>query len=312
MRYLFRLIIFTAMLTSLPLVLSAQESASRNNPDTLFDDLTKHGEHTDYFMIYGGYHNHLYGYTNRRYLGSDKSDYIITDSEQGGIEFCKSDLTFIYKDLVDARFGMNIAYYRFGKIGTRNLYAVPGHDIPAETVPTSNASRSKYYLKPGFFVGYGMRWIGIDIGFTLNLKYYNEEHRQELLPGSTPAAPLFVTVKGRGLLLDKSGWRPNFYFRMGPENMPHFVFSVFRENYDPVYGYCQMYLVFPVSQYFGMNVGGYLAPCQSMFFEPVVKMWGISLGLRCGTMLNYHDDNLERVGVKDTLFYMVSASYAWK
>ena len=50
---------------------------------------------------------------------------------------------------------------------------------------------------------------------------------------------------------------------------------------------------------------------QSIFVCPEVTLYGISLGIKGGSIINYHDDDFEKIGIVDGLFTAVSLSYKW-
>jgi len=270
------------------------------------------GQRLSKITFFGGYHKHLYSYTDERYRGDDKGDYISTDSQQAGLEVYGMVLKGLHPSLEDLRGGLNLNFYRHGKISPRTLYAVPLHSIDAETVPSGYMDQiQEYFFDIGIFAGIDKKWYAVDLGFTFRVKAINEKVRDKLDPASDPANPTYIEVEGRGVLFEDSSFLPNFFFRLGIEKNPHLTFGIFRENYDPQYGIIQSKIVFPVSSYFTMKLGGYMYKTQSLFLEPLFSFKGFSLGLKAGIIINYNDDELTRVAIADSLFYSASISYEW-
>lgn len=275
------------------------------------------GSRKSKIMVWGGAHQHLFGYKDVRYKkgeeDSSQMDYMTTEAQYGGMELYVTGFPGIHRALRDARFGVNVALYKHDAFAQRNLYAVPLHGIPAETVPdeTELGRNGKWWANIGVFAGNDGRWIGIDLGVTLRATVINEKNRYKLDPTSNPASPTYVKTDGRGLLFDEAYLVPNVFLRLGQEAMPHFTFSIFRQDFDPAYGSIMSKVVFPVSQYFKMSVGGYLWQTQAGFIEPAVCFLGIELAVRGGIIINYPDEELERVGIRDSVFGAFSLSYNW-
>ncbi len=269
-------------------------------------------------MVWGGAHQHLFGYKDVRYKKGDEDssqmDYMTADAQYGGMELYVTGFPGISRALRDARFGVNVALYRHEAFTERNLYAVPAHGILEETVPdeTELGRNGKWWSNIGVFAGNDGKWVGIDLGITLRATVINEKSRYKLDPNS-PAAPneTYIKTDGRGLLFDDAYLVPNLLLRLGQETLPHFTFSIFRQDFDPAYGSIMSKVVFPVSQYFKMSVGGYLWQTQAGFMEPAVCFLGVELAVRAGIIINYPDEELERVGIKDSVFGAFSLSYNW-
>jgi hypothetical protein len=290
--------------------------------NSLADDLLKSGLHKNKIMVWGGAHKHLYGYTDKRYksqTGSsaedrkrDQGDYISVNAMTGGMELFMTDFSDVSSILKDGKFGMNVSYYHHDRIPQRNLYAVPLHGIGAETVPaTESRMIERWWMNTGFFIGADKKWFEIDVGLTVKTTIINEKSREKLDPSSTPSNPTYVKTKGRGAIFDDSSIIGNFYFRLGLESRPHFVFSVYREDYDPVYGIAQVKLCFPISKYFEVDTGGYVRKTQSIFIEPIVKVAGLELGVKTGLIINYGNDAKMKTGIKDSVYGSIKMAYAW-
>ena len=267
--------------------------------------------------VWGGVHQHLYGYRDVRYKkaedSSSQNDYLTTDAKYGGLELYAAGFPGIHRSLKDARFGFSVALYRHGSFSEKSLYAVPLHSIPSETVPDETVveRNGKWWSNIGVFAGNDGKWVGIDLGITLRATVINEKTRYKLDPASNPSSPTYVATDGRGLLFDDAYVVPNFLFRLGREDIPHFTLSVFRQDYDPAYGSVMSKVVFPVSPFFKMAVGGYLWQTQAGFIEPALCLLGVELSARAGIIINYPEEELERVGIKESVFLAFALSYNW-
>jgi hypothetical protein len=283
----------------------------------LKDGLTQNGLHHNKVMIWGGVHNDLYGYIDQRYQtqspGSssaqarDQGDYIKAAAQFGGVEFYVSDFSNVSSFLSDMKIGFNIGMYHHTRYSQRVLYAVPSASIPQETHPASESKTiERWWFNPGFFIGADKKWYEINLGFTMKSTIINEKTRQHL-----DASGTYVDVKGRGPMFEDSQWLMNFYLRLGPEDKPHMSMSVYREDYDPVYGVFQMKLCFPIGEYFVFNTGGYFYKTQTVFIEPGFKYKGVEVSVKSGMVINYHDKAIERASIKDTLFCELKIAYVW-
>ncbi len=269
--------------------------------------------------IWSGFHNYLYGYEDRRYASSDpdwedQGDYIKTDSQYYGMELVFADFSGMTRVFRDARFGLNICVLRHGDVSSRELYAVPGHGIPRETIAGDiydYDTNEKWLTNAGLFMGFDKMWYAVDLGLTLTATIIDEKEREKLSPSSDPSNPEYVKGKGRGLMFDESGVSPNFFFRFGPEEKPNFTLSVFRDDYDPIYGIAIVKVRFPLGSYFMINVGGYLHQTEAIFLEPVITIGSFSLGGRAGLIVNFNDDHFQKAGIKDSAFYAFSLGFKW-
>ena len=279
----------------------------------LEDNLTvKNPGNTNMFMVFGGWHNNLYGYRDNRYKGDDKGDYIKTEAYHGGMEICFSDFSKQGPSLAKLRMGLNINSMVKRTTEQRTLYAVPLHSIPEETVPDAEKDiRSRFGLNLGLFIGLEFEWLGIATGLTPKFSGYDEKSREKLDPASSPTNPQYNKVSGRGYIWSDSTMRMNFRLRLGLEQSGYIVLNCYREDYNPDYGTVTSYIYFPVASFFAFKFGGYLHKTQSAFVEPVIKIASLSLGLQVGSIINYHDSNIKRAGIKDGLLASVSLSYAW-
>lgn len=265
------------------------------------------GEGNSRMEVFGGINNHLYGYYDERYV-DDKYDYIKADAMQIGIEYYQSKKISLNPYLDKLRFGTNINFYKHDRLNQKNLDAVERLSIAEKTVPEKESDRvSRFHLNLGFFIGYDRKWFGFDFGLTYALKAYYENTRVRNTQAGTEE------VSGRGWTWNPDGASllPNVYLRLGREKSAHFTLEYLRGDYSPEYGDLQLKVTLPVNQYFALKVGGYTSGTDAAFIQPVFKFKGIELATKMGTIINYQDDHLERVGIQDSLFGNISLSYNW-
>ncbi len=265
------------------------------------------GKNKVYF--YGGLGNRIYGYQDRRYTDlSDQGDYLKKMTQLVGIEFHKTDLSSISQDLKDIRLGANIFFNHHSSFNQKTLYAVPSKYIPEEEVfEDKEDSYGRYWLNMGFFAGVNKKWYGLDVGLTYTTKAMYEEKRDHANPEG-----VIEEIDGRGWVWEDSGLELNFYARLGLEESINISLSYLRENYDPLYGKLMTKIHIPVFEYFSLNIGGYLYSTNAVFLEPAFVYGDFSLLLKVGTVINYNDDDITRVGIADSLFGGLSVSYEWK
>jgi hypothetical protein len=312
-----KLTFLVTIIASLFLLQSSAFSQGASLFGQIIDGLSQDGQHHNKVMAWAGAHNDLYGYIDRRYQAQnpsssesrvrDQGDYIKSDSQYSGFEFYVSDFSYISKSLADMRFGFNVAMYHRDRYKQKTLYPVSIAGIPQETFPpTETKAIERWWFNPGFFVGADKKWIAVDLGLTMKSTIIVEKTRQRL-----DINGVYQPVKGRGAMFENSEWLMNFYFRLGPEDKPHFVLSVYRDDYDPVYGVFQSKMCFPLGAYFNINVGGYLYKTQSVFLEPGVRFFGVELSVKAGMIINYHDKAIARTSIKDSIYGACQLSYVW-
>ncbi len=287
------------------IILSANSVVKADVIDTIFDsEGDKHNNINTFF----GYHNHLYGYKDKRYVAADKGDYLKTNAYYLGAEYRKSGFEMISPEMKNLELGGNVNMQKIGSYDSKTLYAVPSLGIPQETFPSSSKIQdrvSKFYLNIGFYAGWNLKWLGFDFGLTGLIDGYNEEYRKKVKADAT-----VYKAKGRGWVTDGGMVIPNFHFRIGPESFAHFNFSFMRGHYDPTYGKLIADVVIPLNPYFSLKTGAYLYQTEAIFVEPILNISSISLGMRFGTILSYNDSKFTRVGITEGLF--ISGSVAAK
>lgn len=270
------------------------------------DNMKNPGLHKKSISVFSGINNTLFGYEDERFVGDDKGDYLETAGSYYGSEFYMTGFgdSGVGRDL---RFGINTNTFYRGGYPDRTLYAIPSMGIEEYTIISDDTERSgKLYNYTGFFFGLDRYMYGIDLGLTAGMRLYYEEKRERYQSDGTIAEE-----NGRGWIMDRGDLQINMLFRIGPENLPHFVFERYRENYDPVYGNTIAKIVFPVNSYFRFAGGGTLDGAASIFIEPSLMVNGFGLSLRGGSYINYYDDKLKRVGLQDTLYCSFSLFKEW-
>ncbi|MCP4137690.1 MAG: hypothetical protein GY754_42375 [bacterium] len=302
------------------------ETASEGK--TFYQEFTSPGLHNSKLLLFGGQHKHLYGYTDARYVGADKGDYLESRLIYGGLELVSTDFSSWHSSLDDVSFGTNLNFYTIGgKSGETYLQAstwpitylrtdIPGND---------NEKGRRYGFNFGFFGGIDKKWYGLTGGLTGRVKHYTETNRKRRVidedgnpvmvtdPNTGSLIEQTVDIKGRGLVADgEFSIRPNLFLRLGMEDKAHFTFSIFQEDYNPVYGIIQTKLVIPVNSYFTMKVGGYLYETTAIFVEPELNLGDFSISAKAGTFIGYKDDVMSKVDLVDSLFASASISYRWK
>jgi len=258
-------------------------------------------------LTFGGFHNQLHGYTDNRYVGTDKGDYLKTTAWYGGAEYLQKGVFADVPELKNVVLGAATNLYVQSDFSSRELYAVTTPAIPLEKIlddPVDRAGRFVYTLSG--FGGFNETWWGAEVGLSAFLKGYNEQSRQKYDPTGNK-----ISVDGRGWVFDSSLILPNFLVRLGPDNLPHFVLSLFRGNYDPGYGALLAKVVVPIQGFGSFQVGGSLYQTASIFVEPAVQMGNITASLRVGTILNYYDAAFTRVGIFEGAFLSGSLGFHW-
>ena len=256
-------------------------------------------------LVFGGYHNQLSGFSNPRYVGSDKGDYTNTLAWYSGVEYQHQGFGSEYLDSFTV--GGGAAFYLQNDFTPVNLYAVPSLGIPAQSFPTGTAAQGNFQLNVSGFAGINENWYAVELGLTVLMQGYNETTRQVYLADGT-----LGQAAGRGWVWgDNSLILPNFYVRLGPTNIPNITFEILREQYDPTYGSVLAYVRIPASKSFAFDLGGSFYSTYSFFLEPHYSWNGLNLNVRLGTTLNYNDPNFSRVGVFEGFFISSGLSYSW-
>lgn len=179
--------------------------------------------------------------------------------------------------------------------------------IPAETIlPYSNDRAPAAAMTLGLFGGINEKWYELDAGVHAKIRTEKEKERLYRAPDNS-----IIPRKGRGWIWSNSAMRMNFLGRLGLEDKANFTFSICREDYDPNYGLVMAKVFFPINKYFKMQVGAFLYPADAIFIQPVLSFAGISLSPRAGVIINYRDDDFEKVGIFEGTFMSFSASYNW-
>lgn len=266
------------------------------------------GGENNSLLVFGGYHSYLYGYRDRRYVDtSDQGDYIKTYGQYYGIEYSHLGFGEKYREVKDVRTGGFGTFYFRDSLASRTLYAVTSPSIPEEVILANPNDRAmKASLKLGIFGGLDDEWYEVSLGVHANLQAEYESRRLRYAPNGD-----IISSSGRGWMWRDSSMRVNFLGRLGLKNNAHFKLAVFREDYDPNYGKVMAKIFIPISSYFNMQAGAFLYPSDAAFIQPDFTYSGITLSPRIGLIINYRDDNIEKVGLFEGFFMTCSASYIW-
>jgi hypothetical protein len=257
-------------------------------------------------LTFGGYHTELHGYTDDRYVGDDKGDYLKTSAWYGGVDYLQRHVVSDVPELQNFVLGAAGNLYVQDNFAMRSLYAVASQSIPAQTILSDPVDRAgRFQLTMSGFAGFEDDWWGAEAGLSVFLKGFNEQTRQKY-----DSSGGIINVTGRGWVFDSSVILPNFQFRIGPEKIPHMVFSLFRGDYDPNYGAFMARVVIPMA-FGGFDVGGTLYQTASIFVEPSLKMGNVDAAVRVGTVLNYYDSSFTRVGIFEGAFISGSLNFRW-
>jgi len=261
-------------------------------------------------LTFGGYHTQLYGYSDRRYVDADKGDYLKSLAYYAGSEFVQRGFDKEDELLKNIVLGGGVLLYSQNGFDSRTLYAVNGggKTYNQETIPTNPSDRAaRFQLIASGFGGYQSEWWGAEGGLSVLLKGEEEKVRKKY-----DATGTVVEAEGRGWVFgDGSLILPNLRLRAGREDLPHFVVSFYRGNFDPGYGALQARVILPLHPAFNLQVGGSLFQTSSVFLEPTLVLGGYSVSLRAGTILNYNDSAFTRVGIFEGAFVSGSVGVHW-
>lgn len=277
-----------------------------DSPVLRYSDKDDEGKNS--FLFYGGYHSYLYGYKDRRYVDTDdQGDFLKAYGQYYGIEYSHLGFGKSLPEVEDIRIGGLMTFYYRGALPSKKLYAVPSQGIPAETILPNANDRTQYTsIKIGVFAGLDEKWYELSGGFHANLEAeYEKERLRYATDGSIYAS------EGRGWMWSNSAMRVNFLGRIGVKGNVNFTISAFREDYDPNYGKIMAKVFFPVNDIFKMQVGAFLYPTDAVYLQPIIVMGDFSLSPRVGLIINYNDDDFEKVGIFEGMFMSLSASYNW-
>lgn len=259
---------------------------------------------------FSGYHTQLYGYRDVRYVERDKGDYLKTLAWYSGAEFLQNGFTTDSTESSHIVLGGGLLLYVQSGFSEKTLYAVNGNGrrFREQTVPTNPDDRAAQFQVSGSaFGGYTDYWWGGEGGLSVFIKGFEEKVRKKY-----NRVGVEVDAGGRGWVFGNGSLiLPNFRFRVGAEQLPHFVLSLYRGHYDPGYGAFQARVVLPLLEVFSLTVGGSMVKTSSLFLEPTVRVGDLSSSIRVGTILNYNDSAFTRVGIFEGAFVSGSVGYHW-
>ena len=261
--------------------------------------------------VFGGAGPALYGYTDLRYVGSDKGDYRKTGYRYGGLEFKKMGFGEPGRIIGNLLFGGGIVVVSTDAFSQKSLYEVVKDGstfISASEVPPdgSPALLNKTSVNPEFFFGFNQKWYSAELGMTFMLTAIDEKHRVRLSPTGTE-----TQVDGRGWIWSESSSRVNFSVRLGLEDHVNMRFDFMRNGYDPVNGTSVMALSVPILDFARVDVGSYLEPNQAVYVEPLFSFKAFSFSARAGTIVSTSSRHIERLAIEDSFFGALSFSYSW-
>ena len=256
---------------------------------------------------FAGYHTQLHGYTDPRYLGDDKGDYLKTLAGYSGVEFVQKGPSNPQDPTQNVVFGAAGVFFVKNGFNQVTLYAVPSKGILAQTVPPPSNQTAEFEFIASGFGGYETEWWSAEGGLSFFISGQNETYR--LMFNSAGEK---VEVAGRGwVFLDKRTILPNLLFRIGSKVYPHFVLSLYRGHYDPGYGALQARVQVPFNRAFVLQVGGSLYQTNSVFVEPIFTWGEAQLSLRMGTILNYNNSAFTKVGILEGAFMSAALGLHW-
>lgn len=263
-------------------------------------------------LFFGGYHSYLYGYRDRSYVDTDdQGDFLKATGQYYGVEYSHLGFGKNLPEVENVRIGGLLTYYYRGALPTKNLSSFK--TTPAGTIinqdpilPNANDRTQVVSVRVGVFAGLDEKWYELSAGFHANLE---SEYERERLKYDEFGAE--VPSEGRGWMWSSSAMRMNFLARIGVKDNANFTLAIFREDYDPNYGKIMAKIFFPLNDYFKMQVGAFLYPTDAIFIQPVVMYQGVSISPRIGLIINYRDEDFEKVGIFEGLFMSAAATYNW-
>lgn len=258
-------------------------------------------------LVFGGYHTQLYGYTDPRYIGNDKGDYLKAFGWFTGAEYNQTKIPTGIGALEHLSLGAAANLFVQNEFTSKSLYPVTNPVIAAQTILSDPVDRAaRFQLGISAFGGFQEDWWGAEAGLSVFLKGYNETSRLKYDPTGT-----IVNADGRGWVFDNSLILPNFKLRIGAPSIPHFILYLFRGEYDPIYGVFGGKVVVPLKGFGAIIVGGSLYQTASIYLEPMFSISGMDFSIRTGTVLNYYDSAFTRVGIFEGAFLSGSVQFHW-
>lgn len=303
-----------------PAAATTQSAADETKPSALIDAPADPApERYEIFTSYSQ-GKKLIGYTDGRYVGNDKTNYLKSDALTANIEFAikipyrirggRSDST-----LQDIFHGTD--YLRFG--GQLSGWSIlNGSSISAPKVGSIAASSATLpaQTRPGmgFFFGFGKKDFELDIGFNMSLAFENEGSRTKYVfvngvqQLDASGNPITEQESGRGLFISNAFVWPTFKMFWGARDSLQYFITAGRETFEVQRDYIQTFFRLPLGAIVRLDIGAGVYPNATFFLQPNFLIGPIMLGLRGGISLNYYSDDLKRVAVTDAIYLSGSLS----
>ncbi len=260
----------------------------------------------------------LVGYTDPRYVASDKTDYLESPAMTANIEFSGKIPYRIKGSPSDSALQDIFAGTEYLRIGGQlngwsilnsSSVAIPktGAPLNADAVNANLNATTRPAL--GFFFGFGKRDFEIDFGVTTALAFEYEGNRtRRVVDASGNVTGATEEVAGRGLFIANAFVLPTFRMAWGARDDLQFFVSAGRETFEYQRDYIQTYFRIPMASFLKMDFGVGLFPNATLFLQPNLVFGNIMVGLRGGISLNYYESELRRVSINDALYFALSVS----
>lgn len=275
---------------------------------------------TERFEIFASFSQgtRLVGYTDPRYVASDKTDYLESPAMTANIEFSGKIPYRIKGSPSDSALQDIFAGTEYLRIGGQlngwsilnsSSVAIPktGAPLNADAVNANLNATTRPGL--GFFFGFGKRDFEIDFGVTTALAFEYEGNRtRRVVDASGNVTGATEEVAGRGLFIANAFVLPTFRMAWGARDDLQFFVSAGRETFEYQRDYIQTYFRIPMASFLKMDFGVGLFPNATLFLQPNLVFGNIMVGLRGGISLNYYESELRRVSINDALYFALSVS----
>ncbi|AFM13033.1 hypothetical protein [Turneriella parva] len=260
----------------------------------------------------------LVGYTDPRYVASDKTDYLESAAMTANLEFTGKIPYRIKGSATDSVLQDVFAgteYLRLGgqltgwSILNSSSVSIPktGAPLNADAVNANLNATTRPGI--GFFFGFGKRDFEIDFGVTTALAFEYEGNRtRRVVDAAGNVTGATEEVPGRGLFIANAFVLPTFRMAWGSRDDLQFFISAGRETFEYQRDYVQTYFRLPMASFLKFDFGVGLFPNATLFLQPNFVFGNIMVGVRGGISLNYYESELRRVSINDALYFAISAS----
>jgi len=275
---------------------------------------------TERFEIFASFSQgtRLVGYTDPRYVASNKTDYLESPAMTANIEFSGKIPYRIKGSPSDSALQDIFAGTEYLRIGGQlngwsilnsSSVSIPktGAPLNADAVNANLNATTRPGM--GFFFGFGKRDFEIDFGITTALAFEYEGNRtRRVVDASGNVTGATEEVAGRGLFIANAFVLPTFRMAWGARDDLQFFVSAGRETFEYQRDYVQTYFRIPIAPFLKMDFGVGLFPNATLFLQPNLVFGNIMVGLRGGISLNYYESELRRVSINDALYFALSVS----